>query len=100
MWLDTKLTAELVAEGMAREFVSRVQKLRKDSGLEVTDRIHLAFWCPPELKAALHVHKEYISNEVLAATFAEAAESGGRHGQWTTEQEIDAFPLKIRLEKA
>ncbi len=100
VWLDTKLSPELIGEGMAREFVNRVQKLRKDSGLDVTDRIHLAFQCPAELKAALHTHHEYISSEVLAATLTEAAAAGEGPTHWTSEQEIDAFPVKIRLEKA
>ncbi|MBP5984408.1 MAG: isoleucine--tRNA ligase [Fluviicola sp.] len=64
--LDAQLTAELTAEGIARELVNRVQNLRKDSGLEVTDRILLRVTCSDELKTALTVNQAYICSEVLA----------------------------------
>uniref|UniRef100_UPI0040490042 DUF5915 domain-containing protein n=1 Tax=Fluviicola sp. TaxID=1917219 RepID=UPI0040490042 len=64
--LDAQLTAELTAEGIARELVNRVQNLRKDSGLEVTDRILLRVTCSDELKAALTANQAYICSEVLA----------------------------------
>jgi isoleucyl-tRNA synthetase len=64
--LDAQLTAELTAEGIARELVNRVQNLRKDSGLEVTDRILLRVTCSDELKTALTANQAYICSEVLA----------------------------------
>ena len=100
VWLDTKLSDALVGEGIAREFVNRIQKLRKDSGLDVTDRINVAYQCPPELKTALHAHHTYISSEVLASTLGEAAVPSAGPQHWTSEQDIDGFDLKIFLEKA
>jgi isoleucyl-tRNA synthetase len=64
--LDTELTEELISEGLAREFVSRVQNLRKDSGFEVTDRIRIYHASSPRLTAALAHMTEYIQQETLA----------------------------------
>ncbi len=65
--LVTELTPELVAEGLAREFVRRVQDFRKTSGLEVADRIKLYVQASDTLKEAIHRHREYITGETLAA---------------------------------
>jgi isoleucyl-tRNA synthetase len=64
--LDTALTAELEAEGLARELVSKVQNLRKESGFEVTDRIKVAVKADADVIAAAKTHGDYIKNEVLA----------------------------------
>lgn len=65
--LDTTLTQELRLEGLAREFVNRVQKLRKEFGFEVTDRIviHYMTACP-RLSVALVEHRDYVTEETLA----------------------------------
>jgi isoleucyl-tRNA synthetase len=64
--LDTTLDDDLIKEGIAREFVSRVQNLRKDSGFEVTDRIKLEIVCDDVTKSAISDKKDYISNETLS----------------------------------
>ncbi|MGI4760096.1 MAG: isoleucine--tRNA ligase [Janthinobacterium lividum] len=66
--LDVTLTEELRQEGLARELVNRLQNLRKDSGLEVQDRIsvHLADSAPAELQAAVAAFGGYIREEVQA----------------------------------
>lgn len=64
--LDTKLTDELILEGLARELVNRIQNLRKDSGLNVTDRIHLQIFASEELLKAARLHERYILEETLA----------------------------------
>ena len=64
--LETTLTPELEAEGLAREAVSKVQNLRKESGLAVTDRIRLAIAGDAVLLAAVEAHRDYIAGEVLA----------------------------------
>ena len=64
--LDTTLTEELKAEGLARELVNRIQNLRKDSGLEVTDRIIVELQETPEIKKAVEENRDYIANETLA----------------------------------
>ncbi len=65
--LDTTLTQELRLEMVARECVSRIQNLRKETGLDVIDRIDLEVKTDSELiRAAMEAHKTYISSEVLA----------------------------------
>ena len=64
--LDTALTDELIDEGLAREFVNRVQNLRKDSGFEVTDRIRIQHASSERLIKALEHRKEYVKQETLA----------------------------------
>ena len=60
------LSEELKSEGIARELVNRVQNLRKDSGLEVTDRILLKVDTNELIKNAISTNKEYVCSEVLA----------------------------------
>ncbi len=69
--LDTFLDDSLRKEGLAREFVSRTQNLRKEIGLDVSDRIELAFSGDKQLAEAVAAHREYIMNETLAVSLAE-----------------------------
>jgi isoleucyl-tRNA synthetase len=64
--IDTELGDELIAEGLAREFVNRVQNMRKDAGYNVIDKIHISFTGSPELTQAVLSHSSYITNETLA----------------------------------
>ncbi len=64
--LDITLSDELKEEGIAREFVNRIQNLRKDSGLEVTDKIHLKILSHQEINNAVNNNKDYICSETLA----------------------------------
>ena len=56
----------LRAEGLARELVNRVQNLRKDAGLEISDRIRLAVNAEEEIRRALEANLDYIRTETLA----------------------------------
>ncbi len=97
VFLDTKLDQALVEEGQAREFVNRVQKLRKDLGFDVSDRIRIAFHAPPALRQAFRGFGAYITSETLAVSLAELS---GPTGPFTAEQDIDGLPIQIRVEKA
>ncbi|HLO29539.1 MAG TPA: isoleucine--tRNA ligase [Anaerolineales bacterium] len=66
--LVTDLTPELVQEGLAREFVRRVQDLRKSADLDVADRIELFVEASAGLKSAIEAHKDYITSETLTST--------------------------------
>ncbi len=66
--LDVHVTDELAREGLARELVSRIQNLRKDSGLEVTDRIDVRLGGPEAVRAAVEEHRAYVMEETLADT--------------------------------
>ncbi len=64
--LDINVTDELEQEGIAREFVNKLQKVRKDSGLEVTDRIDVQVAATNGIKASLAKYNNYICAEILA----------------------------------
>ncbi|MES2503301.1 MAG: isoleucine--tRNA ligase [Myxococcota bacterium] len=93
--LETDLTPELVREGLMRETVSQLQKLRKDVGLEVTDRIELSFYTESsELEEALKGFERHLQDELLALTLNWGA----------TESEhalnIDQYVLHVKLVKS
>lgn len=67
--LKTDLTPELVREGFAREFVRRVQDLRKQAGFDIADRIRLFAVATPDLSQAIQEHRQYIMAETLADEF-------------------------------
>ncbi len=79
--LETALTPELVAEGLAREFVSHVQAMRKEADFEVTQRIAVTVETDAEMRAALERHADYVRNETLAVELAFGA--------------VDAAPVEL-----
>lgn len=64
--IDTELDQSLLDEGLAREFVNRVQNMRKDAGFDVTDKINIKFTGNDEFAKAVLSFSSYISNETLA----------------------------------
>jgi len=64
--LDITLTEELIEEGIAREFINRIQNMRKNSGLEVTDRIILSISSHKKIDRAINNNLNYICSETLA----------------------------------
>ncbi len=68
--LDTELSPELVAEGLAREFVRHVQDLRKSAGLEVSDHVRIYYKASPKLANAVETFRSYIMAETLADEMA------------------------------
>jgi len=63
--ISTDLTPELINEGLAREFVRRVQDFRKQIDLDIADRIKLYYQATEKLSAAIQEHAEYIEGETL-----------------------------------
>ncbi|MDF7818825.1 isoleucine--tRNA ligase [Runella sp. MFBS21] len=95
--LDVTITDELRREGIARDVVNRIQNLRKDSGLEVTDKIKVTLQNNnEELAAAIVTNRDYICQEVQAVSLDLTADLNGS----ATEIEMDEFLLKIKLEVA
>ncbi|MGA0212901.1 MAG: DUF5915 domain-containing protein, partial [Flavobacteriaceae bacterium] len=92
--LDMTLSPELQNEGMARELVNRIQNLRKDSGLEVTDKIEVSLVAEPKLKAALSENIKYILSETLADKLEYKTEI--KDGLTV---EFDAIKTKIQIKK-
>ncbi len=77
--VDITIDDKLRAEGLSRELVNRVQNVRKDIGLEVTDRISLAISAMEDISAQLQENIEYIRTQTLAENvewqdYAEAVE--------------------------
>jgi isoleucyl-tRNA synthetase len=68
--LDFELSDELVREGWAREVVSRIQNMRKDADLEVTDRIAVRYQAPEDVAAAIADFAQYIREETLAVSLS------------------------------
>jgi isoleucyl-tRNA synthetase len=68
--LDTEMTEELEMQGLSRELVSRIQALRKESGLEITDRIVLSVEGSEKVLDAVKSNEDYIKSETLATTLA------------------------------
>ncbi len=66
--LDITITPELKKEGIARELVNRIQNIRKDSGLEVTDRIEVVIKENKSIQEAVATNETYIKNETLTDT--------------------------------
>ena len=66
MILETNLSPELISEGFAREFVSKVQQLRKSSGFEVLDNIRVYFDGDADIANAVAAFEDYIKTETLA----------------------------------
>ncbi len=95
--LDTTVTEELLLEGYAREIVSRVQNLRKDSGLQVTDRIQISFKGDDDVKKAITMFNGYITGETLGNSLDAVNEVSSPH-QVTTD--INGHTLILGLVKA
>jgi isoleucyl-tRNA synthetase len=64
--LNTEITPELAAEGIAKDVVRIVQQARREAGLEVTDRVILTIDAPDEVLVAARAHEQFIAGEVLA----------------------------------
>ena len=76
--LETALTPALIAEGLAREFVSHVQAMRKEADFEVTQRIAVTVACDAETQAALEAHRDYVVNETLTTSLPFGAADGAK----------------------
>jgi len=93
--LDISITPELKNEGLARELVNRVQNIRKDMGLEVTDHIKLTVEKNPETDEAFTAFNDYICSETLAETnFTEVIS-----GTFYEQELIDGISVKIAVSK-
>ena len=89
--LNTELSEELILEGLAREFVSKVQNIRKTIGLEISDRINLTYFGDELTNKAFEAFKEYIMSETLAVNF-ELKDSG-------EVNDINGHDVKIEVKK-
>jgi len=93
--LDTKLTPELLQEGLVRDFIRHVQTMRKEADFQVEDRIRVTFEAPADFTAAVYKHLDYFRNETLArevaATFA--------MGEYEKELKIEGNKVRVSLNR-
>jgi isoleucyl-tRNA synthetase len=87
--LDININDELRLEGIAREFVNRIQNLRKELGFDVTDRIKIEYQGDEEIIKSASLHHDYICNEVLANQFV--------HNEEITSNEVDVYEKIVFL---
>jgi isoleucyl-tRNA synthetase len=80
--VDTELNEDLIAEGYAREFVNRVQNMRKDIGFDIVDRIKVSFETDIILSGYIIKFSDYISNEVLADSMVSNGNAVGTKQNW------------------
>lgn len=92
--LDITLSEELIQEGIARELVNRIQNIRKDSGFEVTDKIHLVLQQNAQLEAAVQANEMYIKSETLTESIQMQAQVEGG-----VEIEFDEIKTRILITK-
>jgi isoleucyl-tRNA synthetase len=92
--LDVTITEDLRKEGVARELVNRIQNARKDTGLEVTDKIKLTVLNYKDLQTSIKDNKNYIMSETLTneLVFVDELTNG-------TEIEFDTIKSRILIEK-
>lgn len=93
--IDSELTEELVAEGYSREFVNRVQNMRKDSGLDLMDRINIGFSGDEKLIKSIEMFTDYISNETLAKNINSTEMYNGFKQNW----KVGEYECTISIEK-
>jgi isoleucyl-tRNA synthetase len=92
--LDVTITPELAQEGHAREFVNRIQKIRKDNGYDLTDRISVEVADVPALNDSLTKFNDYIRAEILADSIELVTEPANG-----TEIEVNDILLKVFVTK-
>ena len=95
--LDPALDDELRSEGLARELVNRIQRLRKDAGLEITDRIELLIAGDGPVAQAVEAHGDFIAGETLAVSVAVGDGAGWPH---VREVDLDGVAAGIALRTA
>jgi isoleucyl-tRNA synthetase len=97
--LDPAIDEELRLEGLARELVNRIQRLRRESGLAVSDRIRLGVFGGADLQQAVASHRAYITGETLAVELVTGTDIPiGTSFAVLQDVELDGTPARIALE--
>ena len=90
--LEVELTEDLLNEGMARELINRIQNMRKDAGLEITDRIAIKVSPNDCIAKAIANYEDYVKTQVLADSISVEDNAG-------TDVEFDDFVVRIQVTK-
>ncbi len=91
--LDTTLTPELINEGYAREFISKVQQMRKNNGYEMLDNINIYYDGDKDIEEAINIYREYIMKETLAVSIEKVNDDSFE------KQDLNGHETGIKLEK-
>ncbi len=94
--LETELTPALLAEGLAREFVNKVQTMRKNADLTVTQRIRVAYAADQDVREAVATHADYIRAETLAETCEPVEQAAPTAETW----DLNGHACAIAIEPA
>ncbi len=95
--LDITVTDELRREGYARELINRIQNIRKSSGFEITDKIHVTLAHNEETDAAVAEYSEYIARQILAESLIV---NDLQEGEGVSELDFDTFKVLVKVVKA
>ena len=90
--LNTNLTEDLILEGHAREFISKIQNMRKTNGYDVSDRINI-YYSSEEFKTVVDKYADYIKNETLALNIVEKELD-------VNEMSVNGIKVYVEIEKA
>ena len=91
--LDTTLTEELLKEGYTREFISKVQQMRKGNGYDVLDNINIYYNGDTEIENAVNEYMEYIKDETLAVNIEKVSDDSFK------KEDLNGHETGIKLEK-
>lgn len=91
--LDTELTPELLQEGLAREFVNKVQNMRKEQDLEVMNRIVVRYQASSAVQEALKAHSEFVCTETLCDVLESVDSASG------TDWDLNGEPCRIEVKR-
>ena len=89
--INTLLDQDLINEGLAREIVSKVQNLRKNSNFDIADRITMTYEGPKEISEAINAFKTYIMDEILALSIEEKPSD--------EDLKINDFDIKVTIKQ-
>jgi isoleucyl-tRNA synthetase len=93
--LDTEVTAELAAEGLARDVIRAVQQARRDAGLDVSDRIRLVLDTDADVQEAVEANRDLVTSETLTTELVFGEAEGGE-----SVEVADGAALRLTVTKA
>jgi len=96
-FVDSKLSQELINEGLIRELVHKIQNLRKNAGFDVVDRIELYYETSPKLAAAIETYHNYLTQEILAIKTGYITESKEYDAEKSFE--VNQEKISVRLKR-
>jgi isoleucyl-tRNA synthetase len=94
--IDTTVTPALRSEGLARELISRVQRMRKESGFAISDRIRLMIAGDRDILEAVKTHQEWIKGEVLATELV-IADTAAPEQPGMTPIDLDGIAARVSI---